>query len=357
MPVLDLPLDKLRDYRPATTARPDFDAFWAATLTDHAGSASAPRFDSVATPLATIETFDVTFAGFDDQPIKAWLHLPRHRRGALPCVVQYMGYGTGRGTPVTLTNLLYSSAGYANLIVDNRGQLGSDTADGDASRRTQASGFLTQGVLSAETFYYRRLIVDAVQAVRAAARHPEIDATRIAVAGGSQGAALALAAAALDDTPIAVLADLPFLSDLKRAADVASSGPYLELAELGKSRPELVERAFSTLSYFDAMNFASRATAPARFSAALMDGVAPASTVFAAYNHYAGAKSIDVYPFNGHEGGGQLAAERRLSFLTDAFGAPQADASSRLGTVRALSARGASAAAEHPAEAQDARPA
>ncbi|WP_022900192.1 acetylxylan esterase [Humibacter albus] len=319
MPLFDLPLDRLRTYRPASTARADFDAFWATTLAEHAPEGPAPRFDPVDSPLTTIESFDVTFAGYDGQPVKAWLHLPRHRHGALPCVVQYMGYGTGRGTPVTLQNLLYSAAGYANLIVDNRGQAGSETPDGDEGRLGQTSGFMTQGVLSAETFYYRRLIVDAVRALRTAAVHPDVDARHIAVAGGSQGAALAVAVAALDDIARAVLADLPFLSHLRRAADIASAGPSLELAEFGRSRPELVEQAFTTLSYFDTMNFAARSLAPSRFSVALMDDVAPASTVFAAYNHYAGPKQIDVYPFNGHEGGGQLAAERRLSFLHDVF--------------------------------------
>jgi cephalosporin-C deacetylase len=37
--------------------------------------------------------------------------------------------------------------------------------------------------------------------------------------------------------------------------------------------------AFATLSYFDGVNFAKRATAPAMFSVALMDQVCPPSTV------------------------------------------------------------------------------
>ena len=317
MPVLDLPLDELSAYLPPSTARADFDAFWATTLAEHAQRPVAARFQPVDSPLSTIETFDVTFSGYDAQPVKAWLHLPRHRGAALPCVVQYMGYGTGRGTPVTLQNLLYSAAGYANLIVDNRGQVGSDTADGDAAHSAQASGFLTLGVLDPHDFYYRRLIVDAVCAVDAAAQHHDVDASRLVVAGGSQGAALAIAAAALAEAPIAVLADLPFLSHVRRAADTASAGPYLELTEFGRARPELIEQAFATLSYFDTMNFAQRAMAPSRFSVALMDDVAPPATVFAAYNHYAGPKEIDVYRFNGHEGGGQLAAQRRLGFLSE----------------------------------------
>jgi cephalosporin-C deacetylase len=326
MPVLDLPLDRLRDYRPPSTAPGDFDDFWRRTLSEHGSSPIAARFSAVESPLATIETFDVTFAGFDGQSVKAWLHLPRHRDGALPCVVQYMGYGTGRGTPVTVQNLLYSAAGYANLIVDNRGQAGSDTPDVSSAEQPHTTGFLTRGVLDPETFYYRRLMVDAVRAVRAAREHEAVDATRIAVAGGSQGAALAIAAAALSPEPIALLADLPFLSHLRRAADVAPSGPYLELAAFGQARPELVEQVFATLSYFDVMNLAARATAPARFSVALMDDVAPPSTVFATYNHYAGSKQLDVYPFNGHEGGGQLAAERRLGFLERVFAAAAAPA-------------------------------
>ena len=34
-----------------------------------------------------------------------------------------------------------------------------------------------------------------------------------------------------------------------------------------------------------------------------MDVITPPSTVFAAFNHYGGPKTIVEYPFNGHEGG------------------------------------------------------
>ena len=52
------------------------------------------------------------------------------------------------------------------------------------------------------------------------------------------------------------------------------------------------------------MNHAKRTAVPALFSVGLLDDITPASTVFAAFNHYAGPKEIAVYPFNGHEGGG-----------------------------------------------------
>jgi cephalosporin-C deacetylase len=76
-----------------------------------------------------------------------------------------------------------------------------------------------------------------------------------------------------------------------------------------------MEQVFQTLSYFDGMNFAVRSQAEALFSVALMDLVCPPSTVYAAYNHYAGRKAINVYDFNDHEGGGSFQQLQKIRFL------------------------------------------
>ncbi len=66
---------------------------------------------------------------------------------------------------------------------------------------------------------------------------------------------------------------------------------------------------------FDGVNFATRANASALFSTALMDTTCPPSTVFAAYNYYAGPKQIMVYEFNQHDGGGIHQFVQKLEFL------------------------------------------
>jgi cephalosporin-C deacetylase len=48
-----------------------------------------------------------------------------------------------------------------------------------------------------------------------------------------------------------------------------------------------------------------------------MDPVCPPSTVFAAYNHYGGPADIDVWKFNGHEGGGQAQRTIQLRWLAE----------------------------------------
>lgn len=64
------------------------------------------------------------------------------------------------------------------------------------------------------------------------------------------------------------------------------------------------------------MHFAARCRAPALFSVALQDTTCPPSTVFAAYNAYAGrTKEIEIYDFNDHEGGGSVQQAAQLRWL------------------------------------------
>jgi len=78
-----------------------------------------------------------------------------------------------------------------------------------------------------------------------------------------------------------------------------------------------VDTVFKTLSYFDGVNFAARSKAQALFSMALMDLICPPSTVFAAYNHFAGPKDIRIYRYNDHEGGGNYQTVEKVKFLTE----------------------------------------
>lgn len=323
MPAFDLSLEQLRTYRASDAEPTDFDAFWQRTRLESDAFALEATFVPVQTGLVTLEAFDVTFNGYGGHPIKGWLLLPRDRREPLPCVVEFIGYGAGRGFATDW--LLYASLGYAHFVMDTRGQ-GSqgkrgDTADpaGDGGQ-PQFSGFMTRGVLQPETYFYRRVFVDAVRAVNAAHSHPAIDPERVAVTGGSQGGGIALAVAALEPSVCALLADVPFLCHFRRAVALVSTVPYVEIARYCAVHRDQTEAVFDTLSYFDAVHFAPRVRAPALFSVGLLDDICPPSTVFAAYNRLEGQKRIEVYEFNGHEGGQEFQTLRRIEFLAQRFG-------------------------------------
>jgi cephalosporin-C deacetylase len=308
--LVDWPLERLCDYLPERTEPADFDAFWTATLQQAREAASDAVFTPYDADLTTVEVFDVTFSGFAGQPVKGWFLVPRDAEGPLPCVVQYIGYSGGRGLPHEW--LHWSAAGYANLVMDTRGQgfnpaYPGDTPDPDASGAPQAPGFMTRGIGNPETYYYRRVFTDAVRAIDTVRANPLVDPDRIVVTGDSQGGGITVAVAGLVEGLTAVMPNVPFLCHYRRATEITDSAPYSELVTYLKAHRHDVERVFGTLNYFDGLNFAARATAPALFSVALMDAVCPPSTVYAAYNHYAGAdKEISVWPYNGHEGGQAL---------------------------------------------------
>jgi cephalosporin-C deacetylase len=323
--LFDLPLSELREYKPDRDEPADFDAFWAATLADARSHQLAATFEPVDAGFATVDVWDVTFAGFGGQPIKGWFLAPHDvaaspfvREGRLPCVVEYIGYGGGRGRP--LDWLAAPSAGHAHLVMDVRGQgstwRAGDTPDPDADATGgQFPGYATRGITAPQTYYYRRLMTDAVRAVEAARANPLVDPARVAVNGGSQGGGLALAVAGLVPDLMLVLPDVPFMCHWRRATQITDEDPYHEIVRYCKVHRDRADDVFRTLSYFDGVNFAARAKAPALFSVALMDAVCPPSTVFAAYNHYAGPKEIEVYPFNGHEQGESIQIELKFRHL------------------------------------------
>ncbi|NUP60899.1 MAG: prolyl oligopeptidase family serine peptidase [Nonomuraea sp.] len=318
---VDMPLAQLREYRPERAEPAGFDAFWERTLAETRAHDLGAVFTPVPSELTAVQVYDVTFAGFGGHPVKGWFLLPRDTTEPVPCVVEYQGYGGGRGLPVDW--LLWPSLGYAVFVMDSRGQGAAgwrrgDTADPYPGTGPQTPGVMTSGIADPADYYYRRLYSDAVRAVEAARSHPLVGA--VAVGGASQGGAIALAAAALAPGLTCAFIDVPFMCHIRHATEITAEYPYAELAAYCRAFKERVEPVFATLAYFDGVNFAARAATPALFSVGLQDGVTPPSTVFAAYNHYAGEKDIRVYPYNGHEGGESAQTMEKIAMARELLG-------------------------------------
>jgi cephalosporin-C deacetylase len=309
---------------------PALQTFWASSLADAAKHPLDPRFAPSPSGLAAVEAVDLSFSGFGGQRVAGWLilpaaalrpSLPAFRDGRLPCVVEYIGYGGGRGHAWDW--LLWASAGYAHLVMDSRGQ-GSVWSNGDTPDLGPSGpaipGYMTRGIESPESYYYRRIMVDAARAIEAAASHPAVDPERIALTGASQGGGLSIAAAALSKRPRFLMPEVPFLCHYRRATEITDADPYGEIVRYLHTHRDAEERTFRTLSYFDGLNFAARTSVPALYSVGLMDTVCPPSTVYAAYNWHAGQKELRVYPYNNHEGGGSFHVRERLAFARAAFG-------------------------------------
>jgi cephalosporin-C deacetylase len=330
MPQFDLTGHELASYDPRLEAPADLDGFWEQTLAETRAHDLDPTMSRADSPFSVIESYDVSWRGFGGDPIQGWLHLPAGRvpgDGPLPAVVQYQGYGGGRG--LVFEAVFWAAAGYAHLVMDTRGQ-GSGWSTGDtpdpAGSAPAQPGYMTRGITAPAEYYYRRVYADAVRAVEFMRTVDEVDSNAIAVTGASQGGGLSLAAAGLADGVRAVMPDVPFLCDFRRSTHVAMTNPYLEIVRYLASHRDHEDAVFATLAHFDGAVLARRATAPALFSVALMDETCPPSTVYAAFNAYGGPKEIVTYPYNDHEGGEAFHKARQAAWLKETLAADYAAA-------------------------------
>lgn len=322
MAQFDLPLAELWEYCPTVTEASGFDEFWKRTLSEQPTVSATEVL--LENRLVTIDTYDLSFTGFDGSPVKAWLHVPAGTNGPLPTVLCYCGHSGSRGMPFDAT---FAAAGYAQFIMDSRGQgwNSGNLFGGTPDHHTDAGTFgppgpVTKGIVSAETYYYRRLITDAIHMLQYAMTHPLVDPARVFVAGGSQGGYLAMAvsglAGSLGIELAGALPDVPFMCNIRRGVELTDDQPYSMMAQFLKAAPHLEGQVWESLSHFDGVSFARRATCPALFSVALADTTCPPSTVFSAYNVWGGEKDIEIYPYNNHEGGGAVQTWKQLGWLS-----------------------------------------
>lgn len=304
MPISDLPLAELETFAPEINLPADFDEFWGSTLAESRAKWQPPKLVKVDGEITEFDVFDVTFSGFEGELIKAWFISPTRSKPTV-AIVEYLGYGGGRGFPHE--HIKWPAAGYAHFVMDTRGQgsewgSGGDTGDEHGSH-PHHPGFMTKGIDSKDTYYYRRLYTDAVLAIDAVRSLNIVAPNQIAVTGVSQGGGLALVVSGLVSDLLGVLPEVPFLTYFRRAVDITPRRPYLEIANYLSIHREKYEEVFNTLDYFDVLNFIPQSQAPAYFSVALMDTICPPSTVFAARNTYAAETKMEIFRYNDHEGG------------------------------------------------------
>lgn len=316
--LVDEQLASLRALNVPETKQPDFDAFWIETVARVKETPLQAALQPRAYPVPGMRVLDLSFAGLDGTPILGWLLVPAAAREPVPVVVCYHGAGGSRGEPAHFSHWVL--AGCAVLTMDFRMQSGL-TGSHTGFVMQQSPSWMSMGLLDKRTFYFYHTWTDALRLLQLALQRPELDSTRIAVEGGSQGGGAALAMAALEPRVALCMADVPSMCRLeKRVFD--RSGGAKNIAAFLRDHPELDEQVCATLSYFDNLNLAARIRCPVLVSCGMKDPVCPPDTIFAAYNKITAEKEMATYPFGEHGGGGAVQLRRKLEFLAARFGLP-----------------------------------
>ena len=304
MPLVDLPLEKLKTYVGRSPRPDDFDEYWTRALAEmNAVDANVElRLASFQTPFAQCD--DLFFTGVKQSRIHAKLVRPTNASGTVPAVCFFHGY-TGR-SPDWSELLTYAARGYVVAALDCRGQGGQSEDRGGVGGNTH-HGHIIRGLEeSPEALLFRSIFLDCAQLAGLVMRMPEVDASRVGSTGGSQGGALSIVCAALEPRIKRCASMYPFLSDYRRVweMDLAKEA-YAELRTFFRHFDPTHEREdewFRRLGYIDIQNLAPRIRGEVLMACGLMDPICPPSTQFAAFNKMTCAKDVVIYPDFGHEG-------------------------------------------------------
>jgi len=233
-----------------------------------------------------VESCKINLAGPNGTRIYGWLAKPKGA-GPFPAILVVPGAGfNARPRP-----LEHARHGYIAMEVQVHGQ------DVDLEKYEKYPGYYDHFIFNPpEDYYYRKVYLNALQALNYLFSREDVDKKRVAVAGGSQGGRLAVILAALEPRVAASV------------STIANSGnvPYLEWAENsttdGMERdtppplPDPVEERCR--SYYDPMNFAPDVKCPILMDAGLIDPVSPPASVFPVYFQI-GSKDKQMVPLPG----------------------------------------------------------
>ncbi|MCB9159233.1 MAG: acetylxylan esterase [Caldilineaceae bacterium] len=304
MPLLfDMPMEQLREYQGVNPRPGDFDAFWDRGLAEV--RALDPQVELVPADFQApfADCYHMYFTGTGGARVHAKLLRPKQSDGPHPAVLMFHGYSGNAGD--WSEKLGYVAMGYTVAALDCRGQGGLSEDRGGVTGWT-LRGHIVRGLGDdPEKMLYRHIFLDTALLARIVMEMDDVDATRVAATGGSQGGGLTLACAAL--TPEIKLAApvFPFLCDYRRVWDLElAKDAYAELEEWFRRFDPLHERedaVFTQLGYVDVQHLAPRIRGQVVMTVGLNDRICPPSTQFAAYNKIPSTKSLRIYPDFGHE--------------------------------------------------------
>ena len=159
------------------------------------------------------------------------------------------------------------------------------------------SGYVLKGLENRDSYYYKRSYLGCVRAVDYLCSRDDVDQTRIACYGGSQGGMLSIVTAALDKRISTLFAYFPAFCDVTGYYYGRSGGwPHLFLDK----SDTLIEQKVAVSKYYDVVNFARFLSQPGFYAWGFNDIVCCPSSTFSAYNVIKAPKTLCLARDTGH---------------------------------------------------------
>jgi len=211
--------------------------------------------------------------------------------GKFPAILHLQGYSSFQNM-----NRAYKGDSMAVFVLNVRGH-----GNSKDNINPGFPGYLQFNLKDRERYIYRGAYMDCIRAIDFLCSRAEVDTSMTVVEGGSQGGALSIATAALDNIRVKLcIPSVPFLSDFRTYFKIAL-WPANEFTAFVNNNPDFSwENLYENLAYFDIKNLAPWIKCPVLMSVGLKDKICPPRINFAAYNQITSPKQYLVFPENGH---------------------------------------------------------
>lgn len=266
----------------------DFDEFWGNI-----------RKAVLAQPIKVLEKVDITpknlkgkYKVYDmkvnciaNRPVSGYLIIPENARPkSLPVMVTYHGAGFRSST----IQHKYAAMGIIVFDVNAHGIANGKSKEFYAKVRSDigkecGGRYNHSGKDDREKYFYKNVYMRVIRSTQFVKSLPEWDGKNLFIAGGSQGGAQAIVAAALDPDVTMCRAMVPAMSDHSGCLAGRQSGWPRVYQDL-KDKAE-VEKAAKTMAYYDDVFFGRRIKCPIYTCTGFIDTVCCPTSVYAFYNN------------------------------------------------------------------------
>ena len=280
----------------------DFDKFWQQALKEARRVPLEPEYRDI--PDATTPEFVTRLVRLHvgkDKWMQGYLTLPRDGSGSSghPVVLVPPGAGSQKISPSDY----FPRQGciYLKLEIHDNDQLLPDD-EYNQLRQQKCDGYMRRGMTSRDTYYYKDVYVGCARVVDFLCSLPQWDGRNVIVTGGSQGGALTIVTAALNEKVTLCAPFYPALCDLTGFLHHRAGGlPKFFSGFYSDGRIDISQdQALETLQYFDVVNFARRLSVPTFMSWGYSDDTCSPTSVWAAWNEITAPKQSDITPTSGH---------------------------------------------------------
>ena len=283
------------DIKPTTTMPADFDEFWRDAM---AKAAQIPMMPTLRrSDKESNDRVDVYYVRLQSYKagnfVYGVLTVPK-TVGRKPAILRLPGAAVRRfngPNELAYEGFIVLEIGVHGIPVDQDAEIYRQLEKG------ALSGYTTIGIDNRDTYYYKRSILGCVRAIDYLCSREDVDTTRIATYGGSQGGMLSIMTASLSPHVSALFAYFPAFCDLT-GYHYGRGGGWPHLFRNPKE-PNLQAR-LDVSRYFDTVNFARRLRVPGFYAWGFNDPVCCPTSTFSAYNVITAPKQLQVARDTGH---------------------------------------------------------